>query len=124
MRQYKIYEHPSGMIDIVKQGWSWPAFFFSAIWAMAKKLWGLAAAALSAFLVLGLLDHLIELGAAGSLLIDLLWMVAIAAFGSSGNRWREKNLEKRGYECVDTVTAANADGALALYLQALKRGVA
>lgn len=44
MKHYKIYEHPAGRIEAVKQGWSWPAFFFVPTWALFKKMWGWAAA--------------------------------------------------------------------------------
>ena len=37
MKQYKIFENSLGTIEIVKQGWSWPAFFFGFIWAFTKK---------------------------------------------------------------------------------------
>ena len=39
MKQYKIFKHPLGKIEAVKQGWSWPAFFFNWIWALVKKMW-------------------------------------------------------------------------------------
>jgi hypothetical protein len=35
---YKIYENRDGRKEAVKQGWSWPAFFFAGIWAFVKKL--------------------------------------------------------------------------------------
>ena len=41
MKQYKVFIHPSGTSEAVKQGWSWPALFFGFIWAMIKKMWGL-----------------------------------------------------------------------------------
>ena len=42
MKQYKIFRNASGQVEAVKQGWSWPAFFFSVIWAIAKRLWIIA----------------------------------------------------------------------------------
>jgi hypothetical protein len=41
MKTFKIYEPPTGECEAVKQGWSWPAFFFGPIWALVKTLWGL-----------------------------------------------------------------------------------
>ena len=41
MKTFKIYEHPAGNREAVKQGWSWPGFFFGPIWAFVKKMWGL-----------------------------------------------------------------------------------
>ncbi len=38
MKEFKIFEYPEGSNEAVKQGWSWPGFFFGPIWAMAKKM--------------------------------------------------------------------------------------
>ncbi|EWH03571.1 hypothetical protein Q427_02585 [Halomonas sp. BC04] len=35
----------------------------------------------------------------------------------NGNRWREKSLIDRGYDHVNTVSASNPEGAVALYLK-------
>ena len=53
MKQYKVFKHPAGSIEAVKQGWSWPAFFFSFIWAMVKKMWGLGIGVLSVLMGIG-----------------------------------------------------------------------
>ena len=37
MKTYKIFKNPTGQYEAVKQGWSWPAFFFGGIWACVKK---------------------------------------------------------------------------------------
>ncbi|MEM0111894.1 MAG: DUF2628 domain-containing protein, partial [Candidatus Parvarchaeota archaeon] len=39
MKTYNIYKHPLGDIKAVKVGWSWPAFFFTWIWAFVKGLY-------------------------------------------------------------------------------------
>ena len=42
---YKVFGHPrSGDTAVIKDGFSWPAFFFSFIWALFKRLWLLAIA--------------------------------------------------------------------------------
>lgn len=118
MKQYKMFKHPSGAIEAVKQGWSWPAFFFSIIWAMIKKMWALGGGFLVAFFILGLI-----LGIAGAEegvadgLINIAGIIVNIVFGINGNAWREKNLLSRGFEFQDTVTAANPDGAMALLLK-------
>ena len=40
MKTYKIFKNPTGQYEAVKQGWSWPAFFFGGIWACVKKNMG------------------------------------------------------------------------------------
>ena len=118
MKQYKIFQDSSGNSEAVKQGWSWPAFFFSFIWAFAKKLWLLGIAFIIGSLVFGLI-----VGAAGGgegldALINVVSIVISIVFGINGNSWREKNLFSRGYEQADTVTAASPEDAVALYVQA------
>jgi len=84
---------------------------------MVKKMWGLGVGVLIGFVVLGVI-----VGAAGSssgsdTLINIISLIANIVFGVNGNSWREKNLASRGFELVDTVTAATPEGAVALYLK-------
>lgn len=120
MKQYKIFKHPSGNNEAVKQGWSWPAFFFSFIWAMVKKQWALGISVLIGVLVFGFVVGAVVGGEGGDALINIVSIIINIVFGINGNSWREKNLISRGYESVDTVTAANPEGAVALYLKAGK----
>ena len=55
MKEYKVFKHPIGKIETVKQGWSWPAFFFNWIWALIKRMWGIAVT----FFLLSLIMELI-----------------------------------------------------------------
>jgi hypothetical protein len=116
MNQYKIFKHPSGTTNAVKQGWSWPGFFFTFIWAIVKKMWGLGVGVLIGFFVLGIIIGMAGGNSDGDALINIITISASIIFGVSGNSWREKNLLSRGFEQVDTVTAANPGGAIALYL--------
>ena len=121
MKQYKIFRHPDGRIDPVKQGWSWPAFLFSWFWALAKKMWvlGLSLTAANAFLG-GFLEVLRQLGFDVDA-VDVLWTLGVVVlqvvFGLKGNTWREANLQRRGYDYQDVVTAATPEGAAALFLK-------
>lgn len=117
MKQFKVLKHPTGDVQVVKQGWCWPAFFFSFIWAMVSKMWALGVGALIGFFALGIV---IGLSVPPELQDGIINLVAIAVniyFGSSGNQLREKHLISRGFELKDTVTAANKDGAVALFLK-------
>jgi hypothetical protein len=42
MKTFKVFRHPTLGFQAVKEGFSWPGFFFGPIWAFAKKLWGYA----------------------------------------------------------------------------------
>ena len=119
MKQYKIFQHPSGVTEAVKQGWSWPAFFFSGIWAMVKKQWALGIGVLVGFFALGFFVALsFDNSSTGEGFINLAAVICNIIFGVQGNSWRENNLMSRGYEFKDTVSAANPEGALALFMKA------
>jgi heme A synthase len=121
MKQYKIYKHPSGTVEVVKQGWSWPAFFFALFWALAKRLWVAALGVLAVLIVIALIFGKHSAEEAVGIIINLVGLIIQIIFGARGNSWRGKNLASRGYEHVDTVTASNTDGALALYLKPEKK---
>jgi hypothetical protein len=112
MKQYKVYKHPSGAIEAVKQGWSWPAFLFSFIWAIVKKMWAIGIG----LLVLSLI-FISMVGAGADLLINIVSVMVSIVFGIYGNYWWEKNLESRGYEMKKTITAANPGDAIAQFTE-------
>jgi hypothetical protein len=112
MKQYKIFIDPSGSTEAVKQGWSWPAFLFSFVWAMVKKMWALGIG----LFILSLI-FISMVGREADLLINGISVVVSVIFGIYGNSWREKNLESRGFEIKDTVTAANPEEAIALFVK-------
>lgn len=117
MKQYKVYAHPQGNHEAVKQGWSWPAFFFSWIWAMVKKMWGLGVGLLVALVVLGFIVGASGAGPGGGALINIVAIIINIIFGVNGNKWRVNNLPTRGYEYKETVTASNPEGAIALVMK-------
>jgi hypothetical protein len=114
MTEFKIYVNPQGATEAVKQGWSWPGFFFNAIWALVKKMWALGGIVFGASFVLSII--------AGedpemNLLLSLAQFTVAVAFGMNGNKWRESSLQRRGYEYTRTVQASNPEGAIAAYLK-------
>ena len=126
MKNYNIYKHSDGKIEAVKQGWSWPAFFFSWIWALIKQLWMVAGLILAYAIISSIIiksvtpsyDHYEYSGedlSQAFLLqnISLLIQLGIAIFlGVKGNTLREANLIKRGYECIGNINAVNPDSAI------------
>lgn len=117
MRVFRIYTHPMGTREAVKQGWSWPAFFFGALWAATKKMGRLALLVFAGAMLVTLTFTLVadkdtaEIARAiGSIILSLL-------FGVQGNSWRENSLKARGYEPVGLVVAKTPEGALALHLK-------
>jgi|TARA_B100000315_G_scaffold257686_1_gene307325 hypothetical protein len=123
MKVYNIYENPVNMLEAVKQGWSWPGFFFNWLWCFVKKMHGLGFALIGTFFALGLLSGLLEIsGEVGlSLIVNLLAFGVSIYVGSNGNVKRQENLVSRGYELKTTVTASNPEGAIAMYMKENKK---
>jgi len=119
MKTFNVYKHPTQGIEAVKVGFSWPAFCFCIIWMLVKKLWGLAGLWFATYLVLALIeaatDQSRESGAQALVYLILaagyFALLLVPAF--KGNKWRELNLSKRGYEQLSTVQAETPDAAVA-----------
>ena len=87
MKTYKIYAN-GGFKIAVKQGWSWPGFFFTFIWAFTKGL-----------------------VAPGIVCLIFCWppalIVTAIICGSKGNNWWEAQLMKSGYAFSGIVQAGS-----------------
>jgi hypothetical protein len=119
MKQFKVFKHPIGTIEAVKQGWSWPGFFFSFIWALLKRMWGISLSYIAGFLILGMIIAAVGGTSEDENFGNLIGLIVAIIFGVNGNSWRETNLKSRGFDEVDTLTAANPEGAIALHLKAV-----
>lgn len=115
MKQYKIYRNDEGEIEAVKRGWSWPAFFFTWMWALFKRLWLVAGVTLAAFIPVALLF---------SDFAALANLASLFIFGLYGNAWREKNLAGRGFQHVGDISAAKPAAAIELFLARRKNNIA
>jgi hypothetical protein len=119
MDEYNIFEHPDGKVEIVKQGWSWPAFLFSFFWLLVKRMWILAGIIFASFLIIVFIGGVAG-GAIEKALDEILSIVNImimVVLGLKGNNLREKNLLSRGFYFKTTLTASNHNGAVAIYLK-------
>jgi len=114
MSQYRIFTHPEHGVERVKDGFSWPGFFFNFGWALYKNLWmhGIVLAVLVGGSRIASIYHEAQydnnpealspisamvIGGAG--LILLLSCICVGWFG---NRWVEQNLLHRGYTYTAT----------------------
>jgi len=114
MRQYKIFKHPSGAMEAVKQGWSWPGAFFGFFWALVKKLWMVALVTIGAILVFNALILTPEVNSLG-------WLILFIVFGVNGNKWRENNLLSTGYQADGYMVATNSGTAIAQHIMITAR---
>lgn len=117
MNNYRIFTSPLGPPEAVKQGWSWPAFFFSFAWALVKKMWILGVG-IFIFLLIStfMVDALAPSMESANAIKTLIKFLVIIPFGISGNYWREKHLVSRGYREVGLVSGTNPDAALVSHL--------
>lgn len=119
MKTFSVYKHPTQGFEAVKVGFSWPAFFFGVIWMFVKKLWGLGGLWIGAYVVCSLFEAVTDESQESGALTLVYLVLAAAYFALSlippfkGNKWREKNLSKRGYELLNTVQAETPDAAVA-----------
>lgn len=104
MRTFKVFEHQTRGFEAVKIGFSWPCFFFGLIWALAKKLWALAAVVAGVTTIVTVLDLAIG-SIAFSMLINLAFMAGWIALAFHGNQIRESVLYDRGYRLVTELQA-------------------
>ena len=108
---FKIYQQPNGQLVSVKQGFSWPAFFFTFLWAIYHRLW-LAALVLCVglFLLNRIADwsqHLVNSSA-----LESYVSYAIALFGVIGNKLIERKLIAKGSVLRGTSRLASGKDAL------------
>lgn len=115
MKKYKIFQHPANKLEAVKEGWSWPGFLFGPFWAFFKKLWGIGTGLLITMIILSLFPVNPDSGLYW--LSTIILLVLYIVCGINGNKWRESNLTARSYDHVDTVSASNPDGAIALHVK-------
>lgn len=111
MKQFRVFHHPSGRAEAVKQGWSWPASLFSVFWAPFKGLWMLGVGGLLALVGIGYMVASFTDANTAASIMNLVLTAAGILFGVKGNAWREAYLIKRGYDPVGTVLAEDAKGA-------------
>jgi hypothetical protein len=96
MKNYKVFEK-NGHKVAVKQGWSWPGFFLSWIWAFNKKL--------LLHGVICLATNVIFAAIPVKNIMSPYFLVSGILFGLKGNKWREEQLLKSGYCLAGTVQA-------------------
>ena len=117
MKSYRVFKHPAGKVEAVKQGWSWPGFFFTFIWAFVKRLWVVGGVILVLAFGAGVVLDSMMSDSVNSAVSNVMGLVVSLVVGVRGNIWRENNLLSRGYEHVASLAAQNPESAIAEYLK-------
>ena len=116
MNTYKILVGQEGRPEAVKQGWSWPAFFFVGMWALYKRLWAVfGVAILFALISYAILAAMSLSPQTTNIVWTVLSMSIWVAFGISGNSWRVNKLATLGYSHKDTFSANTPKAAIAIW---------
>lgn len=122
MKNFHVFKHPTLGYQAVKQGFSWPAFFFNWIWAFVKRMWGEGFVFLGVNIVLTLIEKLFEReGSNAGILIILFAQIGFFIFiGVKANEWRRNELTKRGFKLISLQVAETPDAAIALAANTLE----
>lgn len=127
MRSFNVYEGSNGAYQAVKNGWSWPAFFFGSIWALFAQLWLIGGLLLPIELFLQMsmsVTEKMQRNASGSYaetisviggVIALIGLAIHIIFGAYGNAWRRKKLERSNFRVVKTLDASSKSKAILSY---------
>ena len=91
-------------IVLVKEGFCWPGLLFGPAWALANRVWAVAAVLVA--LVAGIL-MLPGLIGAGETLGGLVLLALAARLGFEGNDLRQWSLQLSGFEITGVVGGRN-----------------
>ena len=94
--------------ELVKDAFSWGAFFFTFLWFFAHRLWLAGLAVLAIMFAFGAALNLLDVHPLAATLTQLLLQVLIGLEANSLRRW---TLSRRGRPMVDVVTAPDRDEA-------------
>lgn len=114
MRIYTVHvrspgRRPEADIHLVKEGFSWPAFFFAGIWALWSRLWLVAAVFFAIEILWTLAFEWLDLH---PLINGVISIGLAAAMGFVANDLKRATLFRRGYAEVGVVAGNDADAAL------------
>ena len=93
----------------VKEGFCWPAFFFSLLWTLWHRLWVVALGLIAANLVISVL--VFKSGANEAVTIVVSFSIALM-LGFMGNDFRRSKLGKHGYTERSLVMGRTAQAAV------------
>jgi hypothetical protein len=94
--------------ELVKDAFSWGAFFFTFLWFFAHRLWLAGLAVLAIMFAFGAVLNLLDVHPLAATLAQALLQALIGLEANSLRRW---TLARRGRPMVDVVTAADRDEA-------------
>ncbi|WP_188396717.1 DUF2628 domain-containing protein [Oxalicibacterium flavum] len=126
MTSFNVYEGSDSQFRVIKNGWSWPGFFFGSVWALCMQLWLVGLLLLPVEIILQMLmsaTERVQQDASGSyaqttrIIGGLVALAALSVriiFGAFGNAWKRKRLLKNGYQLKRTLEARSKEDAISM----------
>jgi len=114
--RYAILAHSDGRVQAVKQGFCWPAFFFTWVWAFIKGLYDLGIGVFLILVIVAIVGNQSRARAHDVIAILLPVLAGLSlrcVLGFEANRMRQKALLSKGFRLVGTVVANAPEEALA-----------
>ena len=102
----------------IKEGFCWPAFFFSLLWTLWHRLWLVTLGLVATNLLISVLAS--RIGANEAVIIIVSFSIALL-LGFMGNDFRRSKLEKHGFTERGLVLGHTAEAAMRRYLEAQTR---
>ncbi|MGO4387729.1 DUF2628 domain-containing protein [Microvirga sp. 2YAF29] len=94
--------------ELVKDAFSWGAFFFTFLWFFFHRLWLAGLGVLVLVFAFGMALELLDVHPVAGTIAALLLQILIGLEANSLRRW---TLARRGFPIADVVTAADRDEA-------------
>ena len=116
MRLYSVHfrsEFGGPDFALIKEGFCWPAFFLSIMWALWHRMWLVAAGLFVLSAIVGSAGVALGLDPLGETAVSLAMALMMGYFANDIRRWA---LDRRGYSHEGVVLGDNEDGALERYL--------
>ncbi len=109
MRFYSVHLKPGAPVEkavMVKEGFSWPAFFFGPLWLAYKRMWRELAVTIGLLALAGVIGQQVSRQAGG-------WLVLLVflLLGFEGNGLYRRSLARRGHDEAGMVSGSGLDEA-------------
>ena len=105
---------PESEFFVIKEGFSWSALVFTALWALWHRMWLVSILLLAAGAALELAFTISGADDFAALSIGLGYSLLV---GFGANDWRRWTLARRGIALMGIVAAADAEAALHRYVE-------
>lgn len=118
MSRFSLHKNAqTGAIEAVKDGWSWPAFFFGFAWAFSRGMPAIALGLIgfqfiAGFAIGSIFGPHAETANVALFVVGTLYSAFCAAHG---NEWVRNALIRRGYVRLGEVDAGSEAEALAMH---------